>query len=111
LQTNQKKEQRKRKKRESFYRRPDRSLNEKKKRRASAQKHEKPLKANNEVPMEVDEIRQEEAETALVEDDDQGTDYEVDEYLDVPSKYVYSQFYRHPPSRLLRASQGLCRCY
>jgi hypothetical protein len=36
LQTNQKKEQRKRKKRGSFYRRPDRSLNEKKKRRASA---------------------------------------------------------------------------
>ena len=36
--------------------------------------------------MEVDEIRQEEAETALVEDDDQGSDYEVDEYLDDTSK-------------------------
>jgi len=86
LQTNQKKEQRKRKKRGNFYRRPDRSLNEKKKRRASAQKHEKPLKANGDEPMEVDEIRQEEAETALIEDDDQGSDYDVDEYLDDPSK-------------------------
>ena len=36
--------------------------------------------------MEVDEIHQEEAETALIEDDDQGSDYDVDEYLDVPSK-------------------------
>lgn len=85
--THQKMKERKRKKRGSFYRRPDRSLNEKKKRRASAQKHEKPLKAKNDVPMEVDEIRQEEAETALIEDDDQGSDYEVDEYLDVLSKH------------------------
>jgi hypothetical protein len=109
--THQKMKERKRKKRGSFFKRPDRSLNEKKKRRAEAQKLEKPLKANGDEPMEVDEIRQEEAETALIEDDDQGSDYEVDEYLDVPSKYSYSQFYRHPPSRLLRASQGLCRCY
>jgi len=88
--TQEKREQRKRKKRGSFYRRPDRSLNEKKKRRASAQKHEKPLKSNGDEPldepMEVDEIRQEEAETALIEDDDQGSDYDVDEYLDDPSK-------------------------
>ena len=91
--THQKMKERKRKKRGSFYRRPDRSLNEKKKRRASAQKHEKPLKANNYVPMEVDEIRQEEAETALIEDDDQGSDYDVDEYLDDPTKhFIYYTF-------------------
>jgi hypothetical protein len=91
--THQNMKERKGKKRGIFYRRPDHSLNEKKKRRAFAQKLEKPLKANNEVPMEVDEIRQEEAETALIEDDDQGSDYDVDEYLDVPSKH--SLFHIH----------------
>ncbi len=110
--TLQKREQRKRKKKGSFYKRPDRSLNEKKKIRASAQKAgmEKPLKAIDDEPMEMDEIRQEVAETALIEDDNQGSDYEIDEYLDDPSKaYILNihYLYRHPPSRLLRASQAL----
>ena len=43
--------------------------------------------------MEVDDFRQEEAETALIEDDDQGSDYDVDEYLDDPSKhFIYYTF-------------------
>ena len=54
---------------------------------------EKPLKANDDEPMEVDEVHQEVAETALIEDDDQGSDYEIDEYLDDPSKN--SLFYIH----------------
>ena len=47
---------------------------------------EKPLKANDDEPMEVDEVNQEVAETALIEDDDQGSDYGIDEYLDDPNK-------------------------
>jgi hypothetical protein len=112
--TQQKRKQRRYKKRGSFYRRPDRSLNEKKKRRASAQKAdtsmEKPLKANDDEPMVVDNIHQEEVETALIYEDDQGSDYEIDEYLDDPSKHLFSFILilnRHPPGRLLRASQAL----
>ena len=48
---------------------------------------EKPLKAKDVARMEVDEIRQQEAETALIEDDDQGSDYDIEEYLDDPSKH------------------------
>ena len=65
-------------------------MKEKKRRRVAAQKAdtsiEKPLKANDDDPMEVDEIRQEVAETALIEDDYEGSDYEIEEYLDDPSK-------------------------
>ena len=67
-------------------------MNEKKKRRASAQKadtcmkseQEQPLmaeervKAADDEPMEVDQIHQEEAETALIEDGDQPLDYDID---------------------------------
>ena len=95
--------ERKRRKKGSkrFTHRPDPTLNEKKKRRASAQKAdancevvpelsliiEKPLKADDDVPMEVDEIRQEDANTALVEEEDQGIDYDINQYLDDPSKH------------------------
>jgi hypothetical protein len=53
---------------------------------------EKPLKANDDEPMEVDEVHQEVAETALIEDDDQGSDYEIDEYLDDPCKHPLITF-------------------
>jgi hypothetical protein len=88
--TNQKKHMKKYKKRGSFYRRPDHSSNQKKRRRASSQKldtsMDKPSKTIDDEPIEVDEICQEEAEAALIEEDDQGSDYEIDEYLDEPSK-------------------------
>jgi hypothetical protein len=98
--TQQKRKQRRYKKRGRFTHRPDPSLNEKKKRRASAKKAdtsmelvqeqplmvEKPLNVYDDEPMEVDKIRQEQADTALIEEDDRGSDYEIDEYLDDPSK-------------------------
>ena len=73
--THQKMQERKyRKRKGGYFRRPDRSLNEKKKRRASAQKAdtmeseqeqplmvERPLKAADDEPMEVDQIHQDEA--------------------------------------------------
>ena len=94
------KEKNYRKRKGGYFRRPDRSLNEKKKRRASAQKAdtmesehkqpfmiERPLKAADDDPMKVDQIHQEEAETALIEDGEQPLDYNIDEYLDDPSKH------------------------
>ena len=118
--------ERKRRKKGSkrFTHRPDPTLNEKKNRRASAQKAdtsmklvqeqplmvEKPLKANDDEPMEVVEIRHEDANTALIDEEDQGIDYDINQYLDDPSKLIiifHSLFFRHPPSRLLRASQAL----
>ena len=76
-------------------------MNEKKKRRASAQKAdtsmqseqeqplmaEEPVKADDDAPMEEVEVNQEEAETALIEDGEKPIDYDIDEYLDDPSKY------------------------
>ena len=48
---------------------------------------EEPVKADDDAPMEEVEVNQEEAETALIEDGDQPLDYDIDEYLDNPSKY------------------------
>ena len=101
-QTTQRKiQERKRKRRRGFHHRPDRTLNEQRKRRAAAQRADASreaelhplmaataLKEEVKEPMEVDEIHQEDAHTALVEEDDQGSDYDVDQYLDDPSKYL-----------------------
>jgi hypothetical protein len=97
----QKRKQRRRKRGNTFFRRPDRSLTVKRQRRAFASRAEatrepepghplmivEPLKADEDVAMdeEEDEIHQEDANTALVEDD-QGIDYDIDQYLDDPSK-------------------------
>ena len=75
-----------------FTHRPDPTLNEKKKRKASTQKAdtsmeseqkqnfmvERPLKDADDEPMEVDQIHQEEAETALIDDGEQAIDYVID---------------------------------
>ena len=91
--TNQKiKERQRRRKGGCYFTRPDRSLNEKKKRSASAKKAdtimqseqeqplmiERPLKTADDEPMEVDQIYQDESETALNEDGDQPLDYDID---------------------------------
>ena len=114
--TQQKRKDRKYKKRgaKRFSHKPDRTLNEKKKRRASAQKAdtsreseqkqpfmiEMPLKAADDEPMEVDQIHQDEAETDLIDYVDQPLDYEIDEYLDDPSKhslftYIHNSIENH----------------
>ena len=48
---------------------------------------ERPLKTADDEPMEVDQIHQDEAETALIEDGEQQLDYDIDDYLDDPSKH------------------------
>jgi hypothetical protein len=81
--------------------RKDHTLNEKKKRRASAQKanaimqneEEQPLMADKSIksqdnaPMEEVEVNHEDANTAIMQEDDQGSEYNIDEYLDVTSKH------------------------
>ena len=102
LTTNQKKKEKQRKRRRSgFHRRPYRTLNEEKKRKASCQKAEDSNEANNtdDLVMEVPE--------------DQPLDYAIDEYLDASSKLLnilHSQYNRHSPRRLHRASQELESC-
>jgi hypothetical protein len=61
-------------------------------RREAEQAH--PLRAevprdefDDEQPMDVDEIRHEGPGTPMIEDD-QGIDYDIDQYLDDPSKFI-----------------------
>ena len=49
---------------------------------------EEPVKEDVEEPMEVDEIRLEGVDTAVMQDDDQPLDYNIAEYLDDPSKHI-----------------------
>jgi hypothetical protein len=97
LTTQQKRNEKKRKRRGRFTRRPDRTLNEKKKGRAEAQKANASRESEQELPIN-------HADDAVMEvPDDQPLDYEMNDYLDVPSKHSLfskSLFYRHPPRRL-----------
>jgi hypothetical protein len=75
-------------------------LNENKKRRTSTQKADKIMESMDEQAlmadkvlndgedaiMQEDEIGCDKGDTALVEDDDQGSDYNIDEYLDANGK-------------------------
>ena len=79
--THQKRNERQRKRRSGFHRRPNRNLNVQKKRRASAQRADAAIK--------VEEIPQEDGGFLLVEDDGQPLDYVIDDYLDDPSKTIY----------------------
>ena len=104
----QKRQMRKRKRgAKGFVRRKDHALNEKKKkRRASAQKAEvrmesvneqalmagKVLKEGEDAPIDEVEVSNEEAEAALLQGDDQGSDYNIDEYLDATSKHSLITF-------------------
>jgi hypothetical protein len=108
LVANHKRTQRKYRKRgaKGFDRRKDHSINLKKKRRASAQKAdisieseqeqplmvEQALKADDDAPMDVDQIRQEEADTAVMQEDDRGSEYNIDDYLDDHSKHSLITF-------------------
>jgi hypothetical protein len=114
----QKRQMRQRRKGKRFTHKPDRTVNEKKRRRASAQKadisivkeQEQPfIKADVDAPMEVVEVNHEDADTAIMQEDDQGIEYNIDEYLDDTCKHsqIHSLYFRHPPSRLHRASQAL----
>ena len=49
---------------------------------------DKVLKDGEDAPMEGDEIGHEEADTALVEDDDHGSEYDIDDYLDENGKLL-----------------------
>jgi hypothetical protein len=42
--------------------------------------------------MEVDEIRQEEADTAVMQEDEQESEYNIDDYLDDHSKHSLITF-------------------
>jgi hypothetical protein len=46
----------------------------------------KPINEDKEAPMEVDEINQENKKTPLIDEDTQGSDYNVKVYLDEKSK-------------------------
>lgn len=46
----------------------------------------KPINEDKEAPMEVDEINQENKKTPLIDEDTQGSDYNVEVYLDEKSK-------------------------
>jgi hypothetical protein len=107
--TLQKREQRKYRKRKGrrFDLRKDHTLNEKKKRRASAQKAdaimqyeeeqplmaEKAIKSQDDAPMEEVEVKHEDANTAIMQEDDQGSEYNIEEYLDATSNH--SLFFIH----------------
>jgi hypothetical protein len=98
----QKKQERQRKKKgaKKFTRKPYRMLNENKKRRTSTQKADNIMESMDEQAlmadkvlndcedaiMQEDEIGYDKADTTLVEDGDQGSDYNIDEYLDAKCK-------------------------
>ena len=102
----QKRQMRQRRKGRRFTHKPDRTLNEKRRRRASAQNAdinngplqelplmvEKTVKANDDAPMEKVKVYHEDADTAIMKEDDQGIDYNIDEYLDDPSKHSQITF-------------------
>ena len=102
----QKRQMRQRRKGRRFTHKPDRTLNEKKRRRASAQNAdiniesiqeqplmvEKPVKADDDAPMEKVKVYHEDADTAIMKEDDLGIDYNIDEYLDDPSKHSQITF-------------------
>ena len=104
---NQMRQMRKRKRRgKGLVRRKDHALNEKKKRRACAQKIEVSmesvdeqalmagtvLKEGEDAPADGVEVGNEEAESVLMQGDDQGSDYNIDEYLDATSKHSLIAF-------------------
>ena len=53
---------------------------------------EKTVKANDDAPMEKVKVYHEDADTAIMKEDDQGIDYNIDEYLDDPSKHYLFKF-------------------
>ena len=53
---------------------------------------EKTVKADDDAPMEKVKVYHEDADTAIMKEDDQGIDYNIDEYLDDPSKHSQITF-------------------
>ena len=53
---------------------------------------EKPVKADDDAPLEEVEVNHEDADTAIMQEDDQRSDYNIDEYLDNPSKHFQITF-------------------
>ena len=90
----------------SFFKRPDPTLNEKKKRRVSAQQAdsntmevheqfsmvEKPVKADDDMPMEEVDVNNLDTDIAIIQQDDRGSEYNIDDYLDDPSKHSLITF-------------------
>ena len=54
---------------------------------------ENPPKAYGDIPMEEVEITHEDADTAIIQKDDRGSEYSIEEYLDATSKH--SLFVNH----------------
>jgi hypothetical protein len=52
----------------------------------------KVLKEGEDAPIDEVEVSNEEAEAALLQGDDQGSDYNIDEYLDATSKHSLITF-------------------
>ena len=48
---------------------------------------EKAIKSHDDAPMEEVEVNQKDVDTAIMQEDDQGSEYNIDEYLDATSKH------------------------
>jgi hypothetical protein len=54
---------------------------------------ENPPKAYDEAPKKEVEVTNEDADTAIIQEDDRGSEYNIEEYLDATSKH--SLFFNH----------------
>jgi hypothetical protein len=48
---------------------------------------EKAIKSRDYAPIEEVEVNQKDVDTAIMQEDDQGSEYNIDEYLDATSKH------------------------